>query len=67
MLFFNFFKKLDLVVLRLFNLHDCRFLHRNTAVLVITELNDHGIIGHINDHTVKTAGSKNGISYSNAA
>ena len=29
MLFFNFFKKFDLVVLRLFNLHDRRFLHRD--------------------------------------
>ena len=42
--------------LRLLHLNDGSLLHRNSAVLIITELNNHGIIGHIDDHTIKTAG-----------
>ena len=55
MLFFNFFKKLDLVVLRLFNLHDRRFLHRDTAVFVVSELYDDIVICDIDDYAVETA------------
>lgn len=53
MLFFNFFKKFDLVVLRLFNLHDRRFLHRDTAILVASEFNDYVFICNINNNSVK--------------
>ena len=62
--FFNFFKKFDLVVLRLFNLHDRRLLHRDTAVLVASEFNDYVFICNINNNPVKTACCKNSVSYS---
>ena len=62
MLFFNFFKKIDLVVLRLFNLHDRRLLHRDTAVLVASELYDNSIICDVDDCAVETACSQNSVS-----
>lgn len=64
MLFFNFFKKIDLVVLRLFNLHDRRLLHRDTAVLVASEFHDHVLIGDVDDNAVETAGGYYAVAYS---
>ena len=61
MLFFNFFKKFDLVVLRLFNLHDRRLLHRDAAVLVAAELYDHHIVGDVDDYAVETAAGKHAV------
>lgn len=54
---FHFF----LVLSSLLNLADGRFLHRNTAVLVITELYDHGIIGNVDHDAIETGSGQNAV------
>lgn len=45
---------------------DRSFLHGNPTVFVVAELYNHGVIGHIDNHTVKAAGCQYGIPYCNA-
>ena len=47
---------------RFFHCGDCSFLHRDTAVLVVAELNDNGIICDVDDDSVKAAGGQDAIS-----
>ena len=46
----------------LFHLYDRALLHRNTAVFVVAELNDNGIICDVDDDSVEAAGGQNAIS-----
>ena len=50
-----------LVLSSLLNLADGRFLHRDTAVFVITELYDNGIISNINNDTIETGSGQNAV------
>ncbi len=45
----------DFLSLWFFHLNDSSLLHGNPAVLIVAELYNNRIIGHINDDTIKTA------------
>src|SRR5699024_8276710 len=45
----------------LLHCHDGVFLHRDTAVTVVTELNDYGVVHHVDDHSVEPAGRENAV------
>lgn len=48
----------------LFYVCNCSFLHWNTTVFVVSELYDNGIIYNINNCSIETGCSKNGVSHS---
>ena len=50
-----------ILLLRLLNLYDSCLLHRDTAVLVVTELYDYNVICDIENNSIETACCENAV------
>ena len=57
LLLFHFF----LVLAGLLHLADSGFLHRDTAVFVVTEFYDHSIIGNVDHDAIETGSGQNAV------